>query len=102
MADELRVGAIGAAIRATVRENGSALDVSGASTKQLVFKKPDGTKVTQTATFYTDGTDGVLQYTTVSGDIDQAGSWQCQAYLAGLSGFSGYTDPDSLRVKPNL
>lgn len=58
------------------------VDISGQSAMSFIFKKPDKSTVTKTApdvAFTTDGTDGKLQYTTVSNDIDQDGVWCLQA-----------------------
>ena len=54
------------------------IDVSTATTQEIIFKKPDNTTVTQTSVFKTDGTDGIIQYTAVTGDINQAGVWKIQ------------------------
>ena len=73
---------IGTIFRLTITDTaGVVIDVSTASTKFIYFQKPDGTKVKETAAFYTDGTDGIIQYTSVSGDIDQTGLWQVQGYV---------------------
>ena len=79
----VHVNDIGTIFRLTIKDTaGTAIDVSTAlATKYLYFQKPDGTKVVQTAAFYTDGTDGIIQYTTVDGDIDQAGNWQIQGFV---------------------
>jgi hypothetical protein len=54
----------------------TAKDISDYTTKQLLFVDPDDASTTKTALFHTDGTDGILRYVTISGDIDQAGEWQ--------------------------
>jgi len=87
MAKEIHQNDIGTVFKVTVQNgSGTAVDVSGATTKQLIFRKPDGTNDTQSATFFTDGTDGILTYTTISGDIDTIGAWQIQANLVLASG----------------
>jgi hypothetical protein len=55
------------------------MDISAATTKQIVFVKPDGVEVEQTAAFTTDGTDGQLEYTTQADDLDAAGNWSFYA-----------------------
>ena len=73
---------IGTIFRLTITDTaGTAIDVSTAATKFIYFQKPDGTKKKNTAAFYTDGSDGIIQYTSVSGDIDQTGLWQVQGYV---------------------
>ena len=73
---------IGTIFRLTITDtDDAAVDVSSATVKFIYFKKPDGTKAKKTAVFYTDGSDGIIQYVGVSGDIDQAGEWQVQGYV---------------------
>lgn len=77
-AGEIRKGDIGTVFKATIKDGTSVVDVSSATTLQLFFLKPDGDIVTRTATLTGGGTDGVIQYKTVSGDLDQVGSWVVQ------------------------
>jgi len=75
-------GDIGTIFRQTIVDSDDTpIDVSTASTKFIYFQKPDGTKMKKTATFYTDGTDGIIQYIAVLSDIDQTGIWQMQGYV---------------------
>ena len=103
--EELHVGDWGTIIRVTVNDcsdsGSSVLDLSATTTKQIIFRKPDGTILTKTATFTTDGTDGKIQYTTVNGDIDIAGDWKIQVYLVFPSG-SWRTDIGNFNVYSNL
>lgn len=64
-----------------VDEDNAAVDISTASVKQFVLRKPDGTTATKTATFTTDGTDGSLYYLVESGLLDQTGVWTVQAIV---------------------
>ena len=97
-----QVGDIGTTIKATITDqDGAALDVSGASTLQLLFLKPNGVLVTQTATMTGDGTDGVIQYVTVSGDLDVPGIWKSQGYIVD-AGKEHKSSVDSFHVKPNI
>ena len=57
------------------------MDISTATVKQFILKKPSGSVVTKTASFDTDGTDGVLKYETVADDLDEDGTWQLQVRL---------------------
>jgi hypothetical protein len=60
---------------------------------------------TVTATLYTNGVDGNLQYTTAAGDVPaipfngQPQLWQVRASFT-LSGWSGKSEPDYLYVDP--
>ncbi len=97
----LRVGDTGTRLRVTVTVDDVALDISTATVKQLVLRKPDGTAVTKTAQFETDGSDGVVYYATVTGDIDQAGRWTLQAVVT-MPSWSGRSDKVNFEVEGNL
>lgn len=89
--NDIHLGDIGTVFEATIKDCkdgvSSIVDVSGATTKEIIFKKPDGSKLTKTAVFKTDGADGIIQYVTVAGDLDQVGiGWKLQAYLILPSG----------------
>lgn len=63
------------------------VDLSSASVLEVLFQKPDRTNFTRTATLTTDGTDGKFQYTTIAGDLDQAGDqWERQGRVVLPSG----------------
>lgn len=66
-------------------ESGNVIDISSATTKQIVFRKPGGALLTKSGTFHTDGTDGLLNYTTAKPggvyDMDTIGRWQIQGYV---------------------
>ena len=80
-ANEIHVGDVGTIFRVTIKDDATVVNVSSATTKQLIFSKPDGTNLVKTAEFYTTGVDGIIQYTTVSGDLDTEGQWRIQAYV---------------------
>ena len=63
-------------------DTGAAADISGYSTTiQMVFTESDGTITAKTATFKTDGTDGIIEYT-VESDLLTAGSWRVRGRVA--------------------
>ena len=78
---DIRVGDIGTTFRATILDNGVTKDISSATVMQLTFRKPDGTEVTKTAVWTTDGTDGKMQYVAVLNDLNLAGRWVVQGYV---------------------
>lgn len=43
--------------------------------QQMLLIDPDGNSATKVAAFLTDGSDGIITYTLVDGDIDEAGDW---------------------------
>jgi len=78
----LHYGDVGAVIELTATDcNGVVEDISAATTLEIYFQKPDGTTVTKTAVFTTDGTDGKFQYTTIAGDLDMVGTWHYQGHI---------------------
>ena len=97
MAETMRYGDEGTVIRVTVTEGGAAFDCSTATVKVLRFRKPDGSVASVTASFYTNGTDGIVQYTTTTGDLDQVGKWTGQVYLELPSG-KWHTDTFTVTV----
>ena len=106
-ASEFHLGDVGNVIRLTITEDGSAQDISTVTTKTLRFRTPRGNFIEKTASFYTNGTDGKIQYTTEAGFFDAndprlAGDWQVQAYLAGLGAFTGHSTIAHFTVLPNL
>ena len=64
-----------------VDQNDAVIDISAATTSELRFRKPDGALETKPATQPGGGTDGVLEYETVNGDLDTAGRWTIQAHV---------------------
>ncbi len=101
MSTKVHVNNIGTNFDLYVKENGNSIDISGATSKQIIFGKPDSSKLTKTADFITDGTDGGIRYTTQSGDLNTVGIWRIQAFIA-ISGGSFYSDIQSFQVLPNL
>lgn len=79
----IHVGDVGTVFRLTIVEADGVtpIDVSAATVKSILFQKGNGARTKKTATLYTDGTDGVIQYTAVAGDVDSAGNWQLQGYV---------------------
>lgn len=98
---EIHKGDVGTVFTVTVENCNSQEDLSAATLKQILFKKPSGTLLTKTASFSTDGTDGILTYTTIAGDLDEVGTWKIQAYLEFASG-SYHTEYTSFKVERNL
>jgi hypothetical protein len=95
------VGDVGTIFEGTFYDGGVIVDISAATTKEILFRKPDGTVVTKTGTFSTDGTDGKLRYTTIAGDLDQAGDWRVQGYIVTPTG-SWKSSVETFTVLANL
>lgn len=80
MAD-IHVDDIGTVFQAYLRDGETARNVSTATTKTIKFEDAEGTVTEKTAAFLTDGTDGVITYTTVAGDLSVAGEWKWQGFV---------------------
>jgi hypothetical protein len=72
------VGTVGLRIRVTL-----GIDLSGAGTAKIKYKKPDDTEGEWTATVE-NATVGIINYVTVPGDLDVPGTWH----------LNGVWDPD--------
>lgn len=112
LVDSLQAGAVGAVIRVTCVEPqtsaekaaGAArvpIDISATTVKQLIFRKPDGTVVTKTAEFTTNGEDGALEWETAAGDVEPWGTYYVQPKIA-IPGFSGRGQRVPFEVLKNL
>jgi hypothetical protein len=66
------VGNVGTEIKCNV-----GIDVTDATCTRLLVEKPSGTQVQWAATKQLT----FLSYITQAGDLDEAGSWQLQAYI---------------------
>ncbi|MEE9593247.1 MAG: hypothetical protein V3W28_06685 [Thermoplasmata archaeon] len=103
MADnDAQLDDVGTIIRLTITDTaGTAIDVSSATTQEIILRKPDGTVVTKTSVFTTDGTDGKIEYVTIADDLDAVGSWQAQANIV-LPSEAWRSAVASFRVRANL
>lgn len=101
MSSEIHVLDIGTEFRIPITDDGEVVDISTATGLTIIFKKPDGTLLSVTADLYTDGTDGIMYYRAVDGDLDQAGIWKIQAFVE-ISGGSYYSSIGSFKAVCNL
>ena len=97
------VGDIGTTIILTVQEDGVAVNISTATVKQIKLRKnPSGITKIFTAAFVTTGADGKIKYvTTAVSDLDEAGTWEAQAYIELPTG-KWNSDPANFTVEANL
>lgn len=101
-AEEVHYRDINSVFTVTIKDDDVAVDISTATTKQLIFTKPSGSQLTKNASFYTDGTDGIIKYATVDGDLNEVGVWKLQAYIILSGGGTWHTDIAEFRVHRNL
>lgn len=102
-ADEIHLGDIGLVLKATIQDGDSIVDLSAATTKEIKLKPPKGgaTK-TFSAAFFTDGTDGIITYTTVDADdLDVLGDWKIQGRVVIAAGDFN-SDTAAFEVHKNL
>lgn len=79
---EVQLNNIGTIFKVKIKDqDGEVVDVSTATTKQIIFRKPGGDPLTKTASFTTDGTDGYIQYTSEADDLNELGIWELQTYV---------------------
>jgi hypothetical protein len=99
----IHVGDVGTIFRVTiVKSDGvTVVPVNTATKKEILFQKGDGTRVAKTATFYTNGTDGIIQYAAIAADISVAGTWYLQGYVE-MGGGKYYSEILPFSVKENL
>ena len=101
--EEIHKDDIGTEFLLTVKdETGAAVDISAATTTNILFQKPDsGTILTKTATFKTTGVDGKITYSTIVGDLDTVGLWRYQAHII-FSGKDMKSSVNTFHVYDNL
>ena len=94
-ANEIHENDVGTKFLVTVTDGSSAVNISSASTKQLIIKKPSGTKLTKATSFSTDGTDGKMYYNIGADDLDEAGTYKLQGKVI-ISDGTFFTDIQTL------
>lgn len=101
MAATIHVGDIGTVIRLTIIDQDKrAVSLVGYTQMKLDIKKP-GSTITRNLTFTNSGTDGKVQYVSVAGDFDVAGTYTFQAFVELPSGQWSSTK-DVRQVEANL
>lgn len=103
MSDNIHVSDIGTIFKLLIVDDdtGEPIDLLLAQTKTIIFRKPDGTTVTKTAEFTTDGSDGYIDYTTVENDLDIAGNWNIQGFVSS-NAYENHSEIEKFKVRKNL
>lgn len=82
-ASALQVLDVGTAIiRTLFDEDAHPIDLTAASTITFTFKKPSGSIVEYAGEVYGAATDGRVRYVFQADELDEAGEWQLQLYIA--------------------
>lgn len=96
------VGDVGTVFRFTIQDQACAVvDLSTQTELKMFFKRPDGQSLERNAALFTDGTDGIITYTTVSGDLSLEGRWSVQGRVAIATG-TFHTTVEHFEVRRNL
>jgi len=88
---------------ATIIDSGTlaAIDISSATVMKLAFQRQDKTVFEVDASLLTDGTDGKIEYDTLTGHWNSGGRWKVQGYVIdGL--FKNYSKVEEFLVFKNL
>lgn len=102
MTAEIHVGDVGTSFRFLVRdEDGQVIDVSGATGMKIWLRKPNGDVLEFDGSLVNDGTDGLIEYVTESGDLDAPGKWRAQAQVT-YGGNVVHTEVTKFEVEANL
>ena len=100
--DSIQLGAIGVILRIkAIDSDAAAVDYSDATTLNIIIGYPDGTSSSKTGSFTTDGSDGLLQYATISGDLSMTGPHTIQGRFR-ASGLDVYTKRARFSVSDNI
>jgi hypothetical protein len=78
---DIHVGDIGTIFRVTIVDGSSIVPLSGASIMSILFEKPDGTVVTVSGEWTTDGSDGKIECASYEGLLDMDGTWEIGAII---------------------
>jgi hypothetical protein len=93
---------IGVALRLTITEYGTPINLSAATVKKIKFRAPGAAStIEKAATFTTDGSDGQVQCLTGAGDLDTIGTWKIQGYIE-LGTYKGHTTFGTFKVIDTL
>lgn len=101
--NEIHQNDIGTIFEITLKDDAGVVDLTGATTLNILFKKPDeaGTIVTKPGVPDADPKLGILRYTTIAEDLDVPGGWKVQVFLV-LPGGSWSSDVGGFTVHENL
>lgn len=79
--DTMFEGDEGTHIELEIQDDGVTVDISTASVKNIKLTKPGGPTLTKAGQFSTDGTDGLLFYSTEAAVMVGEGLWSARAYV---------------------
>lgn len=103
MSVAIQVGSVGATIELTIKDQaGVVIDLSAATlTNALYMRAPGNRLLVRTPSLLTDGTDGIVYYDTIAGDIVQFSAWQVQ-FKSVIGGISLPSEVVTMQVLANV
>lgn len=102
MYSHVHTGEIGIIFKSqVVDQDNNVVNIGSGYTLSMVFRKPDTTYLTVTPILTTDGSDGLMSYTTKGGDINLPGAWQRQGVASGSTAY-WTTDITQFQVLANV
>lgn len=103
MATSPHVGDVGTVIRFRFKdENGNAVNIAAATELTATLRRPDGAREEDAWDLTVeDGAAGTATYTTIAGDLDQAGPWETQGRVVTPAG-EWRSDIVAFEVEGNL
>lgn len=84
-----------------VDQDGTVIDISGATTMDIILADPSGNIETFAASHITTGDDGKLGYIIESDKLDEAGLWRAQAKVT-ITNYDYYSPVKTFFVKSRL
>lgn len=84
--EEIHVGDTGTLIEVTIMDGSDIVPLQAATVKKYHFLKPDGSVLTVNASFKTDGSNGILTYTSLASTFSLPGQYSIQAEVTLPSG----------------
>lgn len=82
-------------------QDGRAIDISGATRKDLIYRTPNGEEKRVAMSYFTDGVDGKLEYTFTVQQTKVEGDYMCQVDLA-YDDWDGPSDEFSFTIRRNV
>lgn len=101
MIEKCRYNDVGVGFVVTIKDNGVVVDLTGHTTLELVFRKPDGSRLVKAAVLADAPTLGKIKYVSIDGDLKQIGTWRIQGHIKIPSG-EYRSDLGSFIVEANL
>ena len=100
--NEIHKGDIGTVFQLTIKDQDDAVvNLSTATTKKILIKSSNNSISEKTGEFLSDGSDGIIKYTTIENDISKIGIWSIQAKVIFVTG-TWYSDIQEFKVYDNL